>query len=767
MDNMNNNTDASKTPYGLQPYTPREYPLSKDFRQFGYAPEDQGEEFHLRDYLHVILKRKWIVIAFFISVVVTTTILTFFMVPVYQATVTLKIDNQSNNALAGLAQLSSNTSNEYIITQLELLKSRALAEKVVKNLNLDKNERFFPVQSKLSKAWDTTLYPVKNSVSAFMSLIKTHDSADNEIQPSDTAAPYKENIPVYLSSILTSRLQVNPVKNSQLVKISFESNYPDISMKVANAVADAYIEYDLESRVDANRRAKEFLERQIADTKLKTEDTENKLNEYASKNQIIFIDSGKQSVLSKKLAEVTSGLSAATTERMNKEAIYNQIRESGTGIPEILNNSLIQGLMREHAALEAEYSNLSQKFTPDFPKMRNLQSQIDSVSSRIESEKSRAKQSLEADYFAAVKKENYLKNLSDSLKTQVLDFQERAVQYESLKREIDVDKNLHNSLLQKLNEVGIAVMSKASNIQIVDSAVYPGGPSKPNRQRNFLLSVIFGLMGGIGLAFFVEYFDDTVKDTQEIEKAVRLPSLGMIPLQTQISADAKPLLANSDLTNPVSEAFRSIGTFLLLSSSTNPPRTILVTSPGAKEGKSTMCINIAAALAEAIGDGIIIDADLRKPRLHHYFKTDNKNGLSRYLSGNTKFDYNDGKLIRPTSLKGVSIIPSGPTPPNPSELLYSARMKDLLDALQSTYSFVIIDAPPVMGMPDSILLSNLVDGTVLVVKAGETQKSALAETKKIFNSVNAKLLGVVLNGVKKNDLKYDYYSRYYSSYFVE
>jgi len=180
-----------------------------------------------------------------------------------------------------------------------------------------------------------------------------------------------------------------------------------------------------------------------------------------------------------------------------------------------------------------------------------------------------------------------------------------------------------------------------------------------------------------------------------------------------------------------------------------------------------MCINIASALAEAVGDGIIIDADLRRPRLHNYFKVDNKNGLSKYLSGNIEFDGNDGRLIKPTSLKGISVITSGPTPPNPSELLYSAKMKDLLDALQSTYKFVIIDAPPVMGMPDSILLSNLVDGTVLVVKAGETQKTALAETKKIFNSVNAKLLGVVLNGVKKNDVKYGYYSRYYSYYFVE
>lgn len=753
--------------YGIQPYSRREYPLSPDLRQpSSYSSEYTADEFHLRDYLHIVFKRKWIVIIFLASVVITTAILTFFMVPVYQSTVTIKIDDPHINAL-DQNRVSSAPSPDYILTQLELLRSRRLAEKVVTNLNLASSNHFLPLRSKLSKAWDISIYPIKSGISAFTSLFKSQDNSALASQPSDSGQAYREAIPIYLSSALTGRLQVTPVKNSQLVKISFEANYPDVSMSVANGIADAYIEYDLESRIDANRRAQEFLEKQIADTRQKTQNTENRLNDYASRNQIIFLDGSKESVLTKKLTEVTSSLGAATTERLQKEALYNQIKESGTAIPQILDNGLIQGLLREQANLEADYSNLSKTFTPDFPKMKNLKSQIDSVSSRIESEKARLKQSLEADYFAALKKENYLKKSSDSLKAQVLNFQERAVEYESLKREIDVDKELHNNLLQKLNEVGIAVMSKASSIQIVDRAVYPMSPTKPNKQRNLLLSIIFGLMGGIGLAFFMEYFDDTIKNTEEIEKSVRLPSLGMIPLQTQLDAGTKPLLAKTDLTNPVSEAFRSIGTFLLLSSSANPPKTILVTSPGAKEGKSTMCINIASALAEAIGDGIIIDADLRKPRLHNYFKLDNRNGLSKYLSGNTEFDTTDGKLIKQTSLKGISIITSGPTPPNPSELLYSTKMKDLLDALQSKYNFVIVDAPPVMGMPDSILLSNLVDGTVLVVKAGETQKSALAETKKIFNSVNAKLLGVVLNGVKKNDFKYGYYSRYYSSYFVE
>ena len=754
IDKNENNDNLIKKPYNIQPYNYTERHLAAEIR---YPNTGQEENIHLRDYMSVILKRRKIILAFFISVVVTTTIISLLMVPAYQSSVTIKINNQNPDVFSIPGLPFSKPGSDYYTTQYELLKSRSLAEKVIIKLNLDKNPDFLPVVNIFSKALDAIVSPIS---SAFSSLFNLKDDRP-------ASAPGKQKgIPTHLSNALISRVEVTPVKDSQLVKVSFEANTPELSMAVTNALAYAYIEYDLESRIDASRQAKAFLEKQISDTKAKTEESENILNKYASKNQIIFLDSGKQSVLTQKLSGINSSLSEAATERMKKEALHNQIKESGTAIPEILNNSLIQGLAKEYASLEAEYSNMSSIYTPDYPKMKNLKGQMDTVSYRLEAEKTRLTKSIQSDYYAAQKKERYLKDSFETLQQQVLNFQERAVQYETLKREVDTNKELHNNLLQKLNEVGIAAMSKASSIQVVDPAVYPKHPYKPNKSLNFVLSVIFGLMGGVGLAFFVEYFDNTIKDTQEIEKNIRLPSLGMIPLRDNVAVDTRPMLVGSS-TDQVAEAFRSIGTFLLLSSSEKPPQTILITSPGGNEGKTTICINIASALAEAIGKGIIIDADLRKPRMHSFFELSNKDGLSNYLSGNIDFDSSDRRLIRPTSMKGISVITSGPTPPNPSELLYSARMKTLLDALQTMYSFVIIDAPPVMGMPDSVLLSSLVDGTVLVVRSGETQKNALSETKKVFNSINAKLLGVILNGVKKNDMKYDYYSHYFSSYFDE
>ncbi|MFZ2196889.1 MAG: exopolysaccharide transport family protein, partial [Thermodesulfovibrionales bacterium] len=595
MNNNDNRGDLIKKQYNIQPYTRPEF-LTSERRYQDSGPE---ENIHLRDYLSVMMKRRWIIITFLICVVVATTILSFLMVPVYQSTITIKIDNQNPDALSIPGLKFAKPDTDYYTTQYELLKSRILAEKVIKKLSLDKNSNFLPVKSRFSKAADLILVPVKKAASYFASLFTSEEDK------SDSASTRKkEEIPVYLSSALINRLEVTPVKDSQLVKVMFESNDPDISMLVANAIADAYIEYDLESRIDANRQAKIFLEKQIADIKVKTEASENELNRYASHNQIIFLDGGKQSVLTQKLSEINSSLSVTSTERMRKEALYNQIRESGSAIPEILNDPLIQSLSKEHATLEAEYSNLSRTFTPDYPKMKNLKSQIDTISDRLEAEKSRITKSLKSDYSAALKREKYLRDSFESLQGQVLNFQEKAVQYETLKREVDTNKELHNSLLQKLNEVGIAAMSKASSIQVVDNAVYPRKPSKPDKSLNFILSVIFGLMGGVGLAFLMEYFDNTIKDSKEIEKSICLPSLGVIPLQTNITADSRPLLVGTGATNQVAEAFRSIGTFLLLSSSEKPPQTILVTSPGGGEGKTTICINIAVALAEAIGPGI-------------------------------------------------------------------------------------------------------------------------------------------------------------------
>jgi capsular exopolysaccharide synthesis family protein len=742
--------------YAIRPYE-RSLPPSP---HVGYAHYEPREEVHLKDYLGVILKKKWIVLSFFISVVVTTIVFTALAVPQYRSTVVLKFYQQSPNVLS-FKDIAPSGGSDYFSTQQEILKSRALAERVIRRLHLDKTKAFIPPKGKLDSMVSMITGPIGDAIAGLMPSRSRGESEDTRRR----AIAYKPEIPVYLSNSLISRLEITPVKNSELVKVSFRSHDPEIAVSVANAVADEYISYDLDSRINAGREAKEFLALQIENAKSKVEESERLLNDYASQNEIIYLDSGKLSVLTRKLSEISSALSEATTDRMQKESIYRQIKESGSNNPVILNNSLIQGLKNHYATLESEYLNMSRTFTPDYPKMKNLKSQLDSIRSSIELEKSNLIKSVESDYKAALKKEEYLKATMAAQKQNVLDFQGKTPQYETLKREVEINKLLHNNLLQRFNEVGVAAVSKATNIQIVDRALYPGRPYKPDKMRNFLLSIFFGLFGGIAVAFLADYFDDSIKDTDEIEKRMHIPSLGMIPFQTELPQGKRPIMPALDFRSPVAEAFRSISTFIVLSSSVRPPKTILVTSPGEKEGKTTICINIASALAESLGKGIILDADMRRPRLHHVFGLDNRTGLSNCLAGNIEFDGADSALVKPTSFKGLSVITSGPVPLNPSQLLHSTRMKDLIEALHALFNFVIIDAPPLMGMPDSVLLSSMVDGTILVAKAGETPRNAISAAKQIFQNVNGNLLGVVLNGVKKNDLKYGSYSRYYSSYF--
>jgi len=760
---MKNGHESRNQHHAVQPYIPRDMPPSPYFSTYR-EPEPQ-QEFHLRDYLSVIMKRKKLVTVFLLSVVITTLVLSLMTVPVYQASVVIKIDKRGSNASTFSGLNFSGMGDDYYMTQYEILKSRSLAEKVIRKLDLVSNEKFMPVDGFFDRLLRLPSRIINKSTRYVTAFFAPKDREKAANQSADAASP---DIPINVSNALISRLSVLPVKNSQLVRVSFECNNAKLATSVTNAVAAAFIEYDLESRVNADKQAKEFLAQQIKEAESKVNHSENALNSYASRHEIVYLDNGNQSVLTRKLSEISSDLNRLTSERMQKEALLRQIRESGSDNPIILNNPLVQGLTREHANIEAEYFNLSKTFTPDYPKMKNLKSQMDAIQKRIESEKNNIISSLESDYHAAQKKENYLKNAFDSHQKKVLSFQERAIEYETLKREVEVNKELHNSLLKKLSEVSVAAMSTATNIQVVDKAMYPKNPYKPDIPMNFLLSLVFGLFGGIGLAFFVDYFDSTVKDTEDIERSMNLPSLGMIPFQKDLNAETRPLLLNRGASNNlVSEAFRSIGTFLLLSTSSRPPKTILITSANEKEGKTTISLNIASALTESLGKGIIIDADMRRPKIYRSLGVDNKIGLSSFLSGNYELKDDDNVLIKDTPIKGLSVISAGPQPPNPSELLHSERMKELLNALYGMFSFIIIDAPPIMGTPDSVLLSSMVDGTVLVVRAGETSKASLSAVKQTFRHVNAKLLGVVLNGVKKEDLKYGYYSHYFSSYFKE
>ncbi len=714
-----------------------------------YYPQNE-EEIHLRDYLNVILRRKWILITFFIAIVTTVTIGTFIKKPIYKSTITIKIDKENPNILTFKDVVNlEKIEDDYYQTQYKILKSRNLAKRVIRTINLTSYPEFLNFNKS------------KESIGKSDLLDKHNNSLDDD------------KITPELIDTFIKRIEVSPIQKSRLVNVSFQSADPFLAAKVSNAIGDAFIELNIESKFQATNQAKMWLEKQLDEMKAKVEQSEEKLNEYAAKNGIIFLDKSEdgkgkitdnENIVNKRLSELSSELTAATADRINKEALY---REMNSGEQEsssvVLNNPLMLELKKTYASLDAEYNQMLKIYKPDYPKMVRLQEQINQIKKKMDTETKRIISSVRKDYEVAVKRENQLKATFNSLKNEALSLNERAIQYQILKREADTNKELYNGLLQRLKETGVSASLTASNIQILDKAEIPKKPFKPNWPLNIMLSIVVGLFGGIGLAFFAEYLDDTIKTPEDVEKKVYLPPLGLVP---NFAEDKSPIqvehVSHVDSSLPISEAYRSIRTFLLLSSGGKPPRVMMITSPNRGEGKTTTSINTAISLTQSSYKVLLIDADMRKPRLHKIFELDNTVGISTYLSGN--IDISDG-LIKLTDIKNLHIITSGPIPPNPAELLSSYKFRELIQNVYSDFNFIIIDTPPVLGIADPLIVSRQTDGVILIVRSGKSAKHAVRETKRIIEGVNAKILGVILNSVSQSSMRYSYY--YYKYYYTD
>ncbi len=735
--------DKELQPYGLSGHPAGPQQLSPAAALAGIQMEE-NENIHLRDYLRVLSGRRWILAAFLTFVMVAAVVSNFMVKPVYTATVTIKIDKETPNILAFKGAYEAGQNDDgYYQTQYRILKSRNIADRVIRKLNLGGNKEFVPAGSRQA-------FKEGAVFSIFPFLQEEGDERGPDAAGEGIVKPFLK------------RVKVDPVPNSQLVNVSFAAHDPALARDAANAIATAYIDYNVESQYDAGRQARGWLEQQIKIMKARLEDSEGKLNQYAAGNQMLYIedkDRVKQSLVDYTLGYMAESLDQAVAERIGKESRYAELKEAGENSREVIDNLLIQQMKSQYATLVAQYNNQLKTFKPSYPQMKNLQSQIISMAASIRKDELGIFKSIKGEYMAALNKENKLKRVFDSQKKAAIDFQRKMVEYQILKREVDTNQVLYLSLLQRLKEITVSATMTSTNIQVLDWARLPKKPSSPQKARNLMVALFLGFTGGIGAVFFAEYLDNTVKDISEIERKMKLAPLGVIPRRKRAELEELSLVSHADNKGPLAEAFRSVGTFILFSSAVRPPKTILITSPGEGEGKTTVACNTSIALTKYLGKGVIVDADLRKSNLHKIFGIENGRGLSTYLSGNMEFS-EDG-LIRSTSVPALDVIPAGPVPPNPSELLGSAKMKELLERLGSTYNFIIIDSAPVLGMADSVCLCNLVDGVITVAKSGQTTKDALKETKKVLEYVNSKVLGLVINGVKGNDMRYRYYSAYY------
>jgi capsular exopolysaccharide synthesis family protein len=724
-------------------------------------PEWDTEEVHLRDYLDVIIRRKWLILSFLFLTFITTLVLTLSSPKLYKATASIEVYPKEQNVtkFEGVVAAEMRT-QEFFQTQVELLQNNALSLRVIERLDLVEhpvvkellfsNKKVGPVAR--FKSW------IKGLVKDLIEKLKPKDQTDVAKAPSIGEELLKERA---LLGFLNQNLEVSPKRNTMIIQMSFTSPDRYLSRQLVNAFTEGFVRWNMEKKLEASRLAREFLMKQIDRSKIHLEKAEEDLNRFAKQAGIVSLDSRLNSVY-RQLEELNSALAEAETELIGKDSIYQQAKIDGPSLlPQVINNVVITGLKTKYAQLRSEYDDLTSTFHDDYPSVKALRMKMNSISDRISSEEEKIFLAVANEYHSLLKKVQTLRSRVEQQKQLVIDLNERATQYKIMAREVETNKGIYQSLLQRTKEIESIIGVSSSNIHIIDKAMLPIRHFKPNVKLNLLLALVVGLTGGIGLAFFLEYFADTITNPDEISDRFHIPILGVAPLAKTNGFPIEQMYAN-DPQAPLSEAVRSTQVSIQLSSAAFHDKSFLLTSTKPSEGKTTMAANLAMAFAGSGEKVILIDADMRKPKLHKFFadNTDTPSpGLSRYLAGlgsKGLICHNNGKLC---------FIPAGPVPPNPVDLLVSARFSQLMQALSKRFDRVIVDGPPILGFADSLVISREVGGVVLVLDMGETTRDSIRHFKKGMLNAQGKVLGCIINKVNL-DKRFGYpsYYQYYSYY---
>ena len=694
---------------------------------------------HLLDYWDVILKRRWVVLSCLLIVFATVAIGTLKQKPIYEGKVLIEIDPEQPNVLnfQEVLQLSSVDIESYRETQYKVLQSRTLAEHVVDDLKLYRNSEFYKGR-------------------LLFGLIQS--DPDRIPKPSDpdpvdhTMNAYRNTVRHFIDSI-----DVSPVRRSNLVEVSFHSEDAQMAARIANQLADEYINQNLQVKWDETNKASDWLQKQLVGLKAKLEKSDDALQSYARANSIIFVEE-KQNLVNEKLKQLQEAHTKAQGERFQKESVYNLVQAGGVReLPGSLENRLIQDLTERLAELQRDYAQMTSTVKPEYPKAIALKKQIDTIQANLDRQKKNLSQSIVDSYRTALANEKYLEQALDEQKKVVNDIAEKSIHYNILKREVDANKVIYEGLLTRMKEATVSATVTASNIRIVDAAEVAKAPVKPRVALNLALAVILGLGLGIGLAFFQEYLDNTLKTPDEVETLLRLPSLGVLPAFSWNgagkAADEELAVINNGndgarapaiQTDPaVVEAYRSLRTSILLSA--NPvPRILLITSALPGEGKTTIAVNLGATLASLGSRVLIVDCDMRRPCCHRSTGVENKPGFVQCLTGRAEL----AEAILPVpGVANLSVIPCGPIPPNPAEVLSSPLTGELLRRLRTEFEYVLVDSPPLLSVADSRILATLTDAVVLVARAHSTPYDVVRRARASLYGAGVRILGVALNNV--------------------
>lgn len=774
------------------------------YRGYGYGPENFENEVHLLDYWRAIRKRLWLVVG--VAALLTTLSMVYVArkPDIYEASSRVQVDLENNPAYSGKAApmiVSPVSDPAYFNTQLQILTSPGLLRRVVKTLDLEHNQAFLrPQSSQPHSTWKTMLRMM--GVSSGQKQVETKQvtvlpltSSVAPASSSDDLVEAKRLAP-YVAALLGG-LRVDPVrenragfyKETRLIDIDYQHGDPEVAAKVVNCVADTFVRSNLEKKNETNTSTSEFLSKRVAELQQQIRSDEERLVNYAKNNQILSLDASQNTVV-ERLSGLNKQLLEAENERKLAEAEFNAAKAPGAA------GALAESSAKEIGTTESKLADLKQKraqllvdATEEAPEVKEIDQQIDVLQKHLAETRSHSTdtllKNLETKYRQAVDREDALRKSFNQQKGETVTQNEAAINYRILEQEIATNKGLLDNLLQRSKENDVVLAGRPNNISVVDYAIVPDFPIGPARTRTVMMAFLLSLGLGIALALLLEYLDDSVHSTDDVERLLRLPALAVIPAMGPGSAPRRLLSSASALqkrngsngTSPelllnvtgrsaLAEAYRQLRTSVLLSTAGRAPKTLLVTSSLPGEGKTTTAVNTAISLAQTGASVLIIDADMRRPRLRSIFHLPEKEGLSSILSSEVKPEQMLDAISKdPTT--GLSVLTSGPIPPNPAELLGSDQMRKLISVLSIPFTHIVIDSPPVSSFTDGVLIASIVDGVLLVVHGGKSSKAVVRRSRQLLLDVGAKLVGVVLNNVsiRSHDYYYYYQHSYHQSYY--
>lgn len=687
----------------------------------------------VRHVLALTRRNSWLILGIFGAALLVALAATMLATPRYTAATSVQINDQSEQVLGDELDTQSEVNKvtdveRFLNTQIDILRSRELAERVARRLDLIGDERFYAAMETPS--------------------------------PDSTASDTERREQVL--ALLQDNMHVDLPRNTRIATIGFSSADPEMAARIANSFAEEFIQANLQRRFDSSAYARNFIAEQLEEARLRLESSERELNSYARNAGLIRTQDAMgddrggavaSSVTTSSLLQINEAANRAKADRIAAEARWRA--EEATPLfssPAVLANSTVQQLMTRRAELEGEYKKARERYLDDHPSVLQVQAELATVTQQLNQIAAGVRDSIRANYMAALAAESRLESQASQLQSATLAEQDRAVRYNTLAREADTNRSLYNGLLQRFRELNAAAGIATSNLAIIDRADPPLSPSSPNLITNLAIALLTGFVLAALSVFLRDQLDDFVRVPEDVEEKTQLPLLGIIP----DSGKENPIEGLANPKSPISEAFGSLRAALLYSTRNGLPRSILVTSAQPTEGKSTTAFAIASGLARLGRKVLLVDADMRRPSLHKRIGHDNRRGLSTLLVSEDSM----ASAIAPSGEARFDLLPSGPIPPTPTELLTSPRMPALLEQFEAGYDVVVIDSPPVLGLADAPALAAAADGVMFVIEAERARRGALKTALKRLRAVKANLLGAVLTKFDP-DKSGNRYSEYY------